>query len=523
MADRPVAPSRTLAGGPYPVGAGSAMRTFAWVVLALTAGRLIVLIATPLSLHPDEAQYWTWSRGLDWGYFSKPPLVAWAIAATTALFGNDPWAVRLSAPFAHAGAACALFALGRRMYGDAAGWWAGVSWLLIPGVWLSSLLITTDALLLPLWAAALFTGWRWVETRTLRWALLTGALVGLGALAKYAMLYFPICAALAAVWSPTVRRAIFSTHGLAALGAAGLVLAPNLAWNAAHDFETVAHTAANADWRGDLLNFDQLGAFLGDQFAVAGVLAAGLVWLIVEFARGLRPLDDRARFLLAFVAPPLILIIVQALISRAHGNWAASAYPAAIVLIAGRFAGTRFIRWANGAHVALFALFLGLALAPAAAFRAPLIGRGIENGLKRMRAWDETADLVSGRARAAAAAGAPYSAILVDHRHMYCELLYNLRDEKGLPPIRMYVLREAAGNQAEAAAPMTADLGARVLVVHMSPRYEAFVARDFTQFETTERTELPLGPRKTRALAFSEASGFAPVPRTPEFLAEVGE
>ena len=200
----------------------SSTRAFALVVMALTAVRLAGLMLTPLSLHPDEAQYWTWSRTLDWGYFSKPPLVAWAIAATTALFGNDPWAVRLSAPFAHAGAACALFALGRRMYGDAAGWWAGVSWLLIPGVWLSSLLITTDALLLPLWAAALFTGWRWVETRTLRWALLTGALVGLGALAKYAMLYFPICAALAAVWSPTVRRAIFSTHGLAASYQRGL-------------------------------------------------------------------------------------------------------------------------------------------------------------------------------------------------------------------------------------------------------------------------------------------------------------
>ncbi len=523
MTDHAVDPPRTPDDPPDAVAAISSVRSFALVVLALTTVRLLGLMLTPLGLHPDEAQYWTWSRDIDWGYFSKPPLVAWVIAATTAVFGNDPWAVRLAAPFAHAGAACALFALGRRTYGGPAGWWAGVSWLLIPGVWLSSAVITTDAMLLPLWAAALLAGWRWVETRALRWALLTGVLVGLGALAKYAMLYFPLCAALAGVWSPLVRRAVFSWTGLAALAAAAVVLAPNLAWNAAHDFETVAHTVANADWRGDLLNFDQLGAFLGDQVAVAGALAIALVLLMVELARGRRPLDDRARFLLAFVAPPLLLIIAQALISRAHGNWAASAYPAAIVLIAGRFAGTGLLRWANGVNAALFALFLGLALAPAAAFRAPLIGRGIENGLKRMMAWDETAGIVADRARAAAAAGAPYSAILVDHRHMYCELRYTLRDARGLPPIRMYVLREAAGNQAEAAAPMTADLGAHVLVVHMSPRYETFVAGDFAQFRTIDRIEAPLGPRKTRALAFSEASGFQPVARTPAFLARVGE
>ncbi len=523
MTDHTVEPPRTPASRPDASAALFPARAFMLFVATLTAVRLIGSMLTPLSLHPDEAQYWTWSRGFDWGYFSKPPLVAWVIAATTSVFGNEPWAVRLAAPFAHAGAAGALFALGRRMYGAAAGWWAGVSWLLIPGVWLSSALITTDAILLPLWAAALFTGWRWVETRALRWALLTGALVGLGALAKYAMLYFPLCAALAAAWSPTVRRAVFSWAGLAAVAVAAVVLAPNLAWNAAHDFETVAHTAANADWRGDLLNFDQLGAFLGDQVAIAGALAVALSLLLVEFARGQKPIDDRTRFLLAFVAPPLLLIIAQALISRAHGNWAASAYPGAIVLIAGRFAGTRLIGWTNAINAALFAVFLALALAPAAAYRAPLIGRGIENGLKRMNAWDTTAALVADRARAATAAGAPYSAILVDHRHMYVELLYNLREARGLPPIRMYVLREAAGNQAEAVAPMTADLGARALVVHMSPRYEHFVAGDFARFRTIERTEVKLGPRKTRALAFSEASGFQPAPRTPEFLARVGE
>ena len=53
-------------------------------IAALVLVRIISVIATPLEIGPDEAQYWRWSRTLDWGYYSKPPLIAWAIALTTA-------------------------------------------------------------------------------------------------------------------------------------------------------------------------------------------------------------------------------------------------------------------------------------------------------------------------------------------------------------------------------------------------------------------------------------------------------
>lgn len=511
--EAPVADRRAVTSGPDRV-----MHGFAVVAFAILALRIMGLMASPLGLHPDEAQYWSWSRTFEWGYFSKPPLVAWAIAATTALFGDAPWAVRLAAPLAHTGAAFALFALGRRMYGDAAAVAAGLSWLLMPGIWLSSALISTDALLLPLWSLALLGTFRWTETRKMSWAALAGLAVGLGALAKYAMLYFPLCLTLAAVWSPRVRQTVLSRQGLVAIAVAAAILAPNIAWNAAHDFETVAHTAANAEWRGDLFNIDQLASFLVDQFAVAGLLAGGLVWLIAEFARGRRPLDDRARFLLSFFAPPLAIIIVQALISRAHGNWAASAYPAAIVLVAGRFAGGAFLRWATGTHAALFAAFLALVTFPTVAYQTPIIGRGIENGLKRMAGWKETAARLAERVQAD-----DYSVVLVDHRHTFFELAYEWRDRKDMPPVRIWVLRDAPGNHAEATAPMTAAFDSNALLVQMSPRYQHFQAADFAQYSQLAPLEIATGPRKTRVLAMAEASGFKPVTRDKSFIDAVGD
>ncbi|MET0689113.1 MAG: hypothetical protein ABWY38_07955, partial [Methyloceanibacter sp.] len=47
----------------------------------LLAVRLAAVHASTTDLVLDEAQYWTWSRALDFGYFSKPPMIAWSFAA----------------------------------------------------------------------------------------------------------------------------------------------------------------------------------------------------------------------------------------------------------------------------------------------------------------------------------------------------------------------------------------------------------------------------------------------------------
>src|SRR3954470_6012321 len=114
----------------------------------LTLARIVAVFRTPLELYPDEAQYWLWSRTLDFGYYSKPPVIAWAIWATTALGGDsEPW-VRLSAGLFQAGAALVVFFIGRRLPGPAVGLAAAALYALMPGVQLSALVAATDAPLL---------------------------------------------------------------------------------------------------------------------------------------------------------------------------------------------------------------------------------------------------------------------------------------------------------------------------------------------------------------------------------------
>src|SRR5580704_2907237 len=70
-------------------------------VFAITVARLAWLALGKADLFPDEAQYWVWSLHPAFGYYSKPPLVAWLIALTTGVLGDSELAVRLAAPLLH--------------------------------------------------------------------------------------------------------------------------------------------------------------------------------------------------------------------------------------------------------------------------------------------------------------------------------------------------------------------------------------------------------------------------------------
>jgi F0F1-type ATP synthase membrane subunit a len=73
------------------------------IIALLTALRVALLVASPLDLFVDEAQYWLWSTQPAAGYFSKPPLIAWVIRAVTDLAGSDaPFWVRMPGAVLHA-------------------------------------------------------------------------------------------------------------------------------------------------------------------------------------------------------------------------------------------------------------------------------------------------------------------------------------------------------------------------------------------------------------------------------------
>jgi len=233
---------------------------------AITGLRFLWLAVQPADLYPDEAQYWVWSQHLALGYYSKPPLVAWLIALTTGLFGDSEFAVRLSAPLLHTGAAVFVYAIGERLYDRRIGFWSALAYASLPGVSVSAFIISTDAALLLFWAAALYAFVRAREGGGWGWWLGVGLAAGLGLLSKYAMAYWMLSALGFVLLLSDERRHL--PRLLAALGLALLIYSPNFWWNWSNGFVSYLHTRDNAGLSGPLVHLDAFIEFFGSQFVV---------------------------------------------------------------------------------------------------------------------------------------------------------------------------------------------------------------------------------------------------------------
>ncbi len=314
-------------------------------VAVITAIRLAYLTVYPIGLHPDEAQYWSWSLDPAWGYFSKPPMVAWLIAGTTALCGSGEACIKASVPLLHGITACFIYGAASRLYGQRAGYLAGLLYLTLPGVSFSSTIMSTDPPLLTFWSAGLYALVRLGEVRgrTYSWWLVLGLAMGLGLLSKYAMGFFIAALALWLAFDGEGRRRLLSDRagktGMALAAATTLLLyLPNLWWNIGAGFVTYAHTVSNADLGRRIIRPDKLVEFVVSQFGVFGpVVFAVLLWLLFRPDRWLK--EPRARMLATFILAILVPIVVLSFITRANANWAATAYVAGSIWVAGALTG----------------------------------------------------------------------------------------------------------------------------------------------------------------------------------------
>ncbi len=399
------------------------------MVAAVTAVRCAVLVLSPLDLYPDEAQYWWWAQTPDFGYFSKPPIIAWIIHTTTRLLGDSEWAVRIASPLLHAGTSLLVFGIARHVTNARLSLLGALAYLTLPGISYSCGLISTDVPLLFFWAAALFAFLRACEDGRWRWSFLCGASLGLGLESKYAMLYFLAGAVVAALLCGTARRLVFGRRGLAILAIGLVILAPNIVWNAVHGFPTVAHTEANADWARSRYSVGSAGNFMLGQFGVFGPLLMvgwiGALWRLVPASQ--RPQPDV--LLAAFSVVPLLLILLQSFVAGANANWAATAFIAASPLSVAQLA-----RWWRGR--ALLASFLvnGVAMLVlwiVLVWPGVADSLGVGNAFKREEGWRDL-----GREVTHTSSGGPYDFIAADNRSVVAELLYYARPRA--QPIRIW-------------------------------------------------------------------------------------
>lgn len=533
--------------------------TTAYLLIGVvTALRLAFLALSPITLFADEAQYWVWAKYLDFGYYSKPPMVAWLIAATTSLCGDTPFCVRLGAPLVNAATAVLIGLSAARLFGVRAGAWAGVCYVLLPGVTVASFMVSTDTPLLFFWALALYTFLRARESGTWRWWLGCGVAVGLGFLSKYTMAFFLI-GLLGYLW----RAGLKPQEGRKLAGllvAALLAYAPNIAWNASNGFVSYAHLLENARFKSvvpgeaealkapprksvelshctrtvpvepeveeiaPLVSFHPVepqvhgeaprasyhikwnvsprmllrkAEFFFAQFGVFGpLLFATLLFVLFRKRREMgQPL------LWWIIVPQFAVMIALSFFTRALANWMAPVYVAGCILVAAYLcAGRRqWVLWATLALHGLVMVFYN------AYDHMPIRLPERMDPFARMRSWPVAAKDIRAQIQAH-----PGVELLADERKNTAMLSYLLREQDGTPaPVYKWNLKRGAGDYFDMARGIQGRQGHDFLLVTISGTGSACdIGAYFDAARALEETEVRFTSRKSLKLAVDYMQGF---------------
>ena len=279
----------------------------------------------------DEAQYWIWSQNLDFGYYSKPPLLAWLISIVVYFFGSSFWVLKIIPIGIYILTSYVIFLIADKLYRNRKlSFFIAISFYLSPAVSVSSFLISTDIILIFFWCLSLLFLLKLRERPSFSIFFILGFVLGMAFLSKYAAVYFFLSLFLLVIIDKKIRQVFFKNSlGVTLfLLTILIVLLPNIFWNINNGWITLNHTTDNA-----ALNRINFNLFQGLNFLLLQILMMG-IFLSMCFLYSIKKMKTtfETKFLLCFSTPIFLIILIESILVRANANWAAVAIPPLLIL-----------------------------------------------------------------------------------------------------------------------------------------------------------------------------------------------
>jgi len=390
-------------------------------LLALAGARLLlhVLLNGRYGFHRDELAVLDDARRLAWGYVAYPPLTPALGRLELALFGESLAGFRFFSALAQC-IAMVLAGLIARELGGRRG--AQVLAALAVAATPFSLLTGSEFMYVAFdglwWVLLAWLVLRLVNSGDGRWWLGIGAVIGLGMLTRYTML-FCVAGLVAGVLATPLRRHLATPWSWLGAVVSLLVFLPNALWQAQHDF--ISYDFLQSIHARDVRIGRTDGFMLQQLYANTGPLLvplwlAGLGWLAV--ARD----AVRYRVLAWMYGVPLLLFWL----AKGRSYYLGPAYP--MLLAAGAVACERGLarlqpRVATGARIALSlvvvaALALGAMVAlPWATVNSPgwRVSRAAHDNFAEQIGWPEYVDQVAAIYRTLPPAERAHTAIFANN------------------------------------------------------------------------------------------------------------
>ena len=322
------------------------------ITLASTVTLLHLLTNGRYGFHRDELQFLSDARHLDWGFVCYPPHTPFIQHNGLALFGVSMVGLRLFSVLAQAAALIATGFMARDLGGGRlAQFTAALAVALSPVPLFNGTEFQYTSFDFLWWILIACFVIRLIRTQDPRWWIVIGAVVGLGLLTKYAIVFYIAGILIGLILTPA-RRNFLSPWFWCGIVIALLMFLPNFLWLIHHDFISY-HFLQQIHIRD--VRIGRANGFLKDQFLVCTNLFAAPLWLL-----GLAGflLNRRYRMLAFMYLVPLALFFF----GKGRGYYMAAAYP--MLMAMGAVMGERWLptlpRWARRTTTTIF--FSGLAL-----------------------------------------------------------------------------------------------------------------------------------------------------------------
>ncbi len=301
-------------------------------LITVSVFRVVINALGVVELSGDEAQYWDWSRHMDWCYYSKPPGVAALIWLGTAIFGNNELGVRSAAILCSFVASLAMFGLGKRMFSAKAGAIAAIIFQILPGLTFYGIGLTPDSPLIMFWSLSLYFFYRAVHDEKVKYWFGLTISIGLALLCKYAIIFFFVPAIIYLVFSCEGRKSLRKPWPYLSLPISLLFFAPVIYWNSQNNWVTfrhdMGHTNVAAGW---IFRPDYLMQYVGGQLLIITPVAAVLILLLL--------LRNRKKYFFSFcfTVPILAAFLIKSCQGKIQPNWVATAWLAGVLPLADYF------------------------------------------------------------------------------------------------------------------------------------------------------------------------------------------
>ena len=293
--------------------------------------RLLALKIMKIDLFFDEAYYWYWSKHLAWGYYSKPPFIAFIIKIFTSIFGDNIYGVKIASNLFYTLSAIYVYLISKELFNEKIAFLAGITFITIPGVSYLSEVISTDAFLVFFWSFSLYYFIKALKNDKWIYWILAGIGGGLGLLSKPTMIIFLISVVFYLLIDS--KKTFKNPKLYISMILAAVIYMPNLIWNYHNHFimfdqiEDISEIHNNSHFHPN-----KFLEFLSAQFGVFGpIFFAIYLYLIFKFSIIFS--KKEYKLLYAFSVPFLSVISLQALLERANANWALPTYIGATILV----------------------------------------------------------------------------------------------------------------------------------------------------------------------------------------------